>query len=53
MCEKRGKRPGRHRLAVDIPAELHRALKNLALKHNMTITKFVIRALIERIKLEI
>lgn len=40
------KRFGRKRLAVDIPSNLHEAIKKIALSRNITLTKYVIRALI-------
>ena len=45
-------RERRHRLAIDIPDNLHHILKVLAAKRNITITKYVIAAIITRLKLE-
>lgn len=40
------KRVGRKRLAVDLPIALHESLKVVAKSRNMTLTKYIIRALI-------
>lgn len=39
-------RLGRKRLAVDVPINLHNALKVVAISRNITITRYVIRALL-------
>jgi hypothetical protein len=46
-------RPGRKRLAVDIPLALHEALKKYASMRNITISHYVIRTLFRQIKKEI
>ena len=38
-------RPGRKRLAVDIPIEIHKVIMSLAQKRNITLTLWVVRAL--------
>lgn len=40
------KRLGRKRLSVDIPYKLHESLQIVATSRNITLTKYVIRALI-------
>lgn len=40
------KRVGRKRLAVDIPVRLHESLCVVAKSRNITLTKYVLRALI-------
>lgn len=40
------KRVGRKRLAVDIPVKLHNALGIIAQSRNITLTRYVMRALI-------
>jgi hypothetical protein len=47
------KRLGRVRLAVDIPDAIHEELKRVSKKHNCTITKYVIRAIIDRLRMEL
>ena len=37
------------RLSIDIPKELHDTLKHIAIKYNVSLSKYVIRVLIERI----
>lgn len=44
--EKSMGRLGRKRLAVDVPINLHNALKVVAISRNITITRYVIRALL-------
>jgi len=39
-------RLGRKRLAVDVPINLHNALKVVAISRNITMTRYVIRALL-------
>lgn len=38
------------RLSIDIPEEVHKELKFLAILHNTTITKLVIRTILALIK---
>lgn len=40
------------RLSMFIPRDIHKALKQIALDNNMTLTKVVLRALIHRIRQE-
>lgn len=40
------RRPGRKRLAIDIPDKLHEVLSGIAQSRNITLTRYVIRALI-------
>jgi len=42
-------RNGRKRLAVDIPKRIHAQLKEIGRRRNCTITKLVIRAVLETI----
>lgn len=46
------KRPGRKRLAIDIPEELHGDIKLCAKTRNITMTKWILRACYARIKNE-
>lgn len=46
------KRPGRKRLAVDIPDMLHEDIKLCAKNRNITITRWILRACYARIKNE-
>lgn len=43
----------RKRLSVDIPIVLHQELKKIATRRNITMTRLVIRLVIETIKREI
>lgn len=43
-------RPGRKRLAVDIPDAMHNDLKYVARKRNITITKWILRVVYARLK---
>ena len=45
-------RPNKKRLAVDLPLEFHDCLKEVALKHNITITKIIESMVIQLIKQE-
>ena len=45
-------RPGRKRLAVDLPVELHEKIKKLARQRNITITTWIIRRCLEKIAVE-
>ena len=42
-------RKGRRRLSVDIPATLFFALQEEATRRHVTVTKFVIKALLEKV----
>lgn len=42
------KRPGRKRLAVEIPLVLHDELKKIAIAHHCTTTVVVLRFLVEK-----
>ena len=42
----------RKRLAVDLPIHLHKEVKEAAMQHNCTITRWVIGVIIERLKME-
>lgn len=44
------KRPGRNRLAIDIPEELHKDIKYSAKVRNITMTRWIIRACYARIR---
>lgn len=46
------KRMGRVRLSIDIPEELHQALKFAASRRNCTITMYVIRAIMYKLSLK-
>ena len=50
--KKYDKRPRRTRLSMDIPDFLHQQIKINAKDRNQTLTKYVISALIARLKLE-
>lgn len=43
-------RKGRKRLTVDIPVSIHEELKGIAAKHNLTMTRLIIRLIMELIK---
>lgn len=45
-------REGRKRLAVDISENMHKQLKKLAHERYCTVTHYVIRAILEKIKRE-
>lgn len=42
-------RPGRKRLAVDMPLHIFKRVKDYAKRRNITMTKFIARALLEAI----
>lgn len=42
-------RPGRKRLTVDMPIAFHEELKLIALNHHCTLTKLVVRYLVEKV----
>lgn len=45
-------RPNRTRISVDIPEEIHKRVKILAAKYNITITKLILQLLVRRLKFE-
>lgn len=45
-------RQGRKRLSIDLPEGIYKEIKMLAVMYNITVTKYVIRALLERFKNE-
>jgi hypothetical protein len=45
-------RPGRKRLAVDIPLHIHKKIEEYAKKRNITITTWVLRACYTRLQRE-
>lgn len=45
-------REGRKRLSVDLPLELHKKVEQLASTRNITITKYVIRAILKKVREE-
>lgn len=45
-------RPGRKRLHVDLPEELHKELKYMAIRHNCTATKIIMKLIVQQLKLE-
>lgn len=49
---KKEQRLGRKRLSVDLPIELHKEIARLVIDRNCTITKWIIRAIIEKLKRE-
>lgn len=49
---KMNDRPGRKRLSVDMPIQLHEAIKFSAQVRGITITKWILRAAFARIKQE-
>jgi hypothetical protein len=42
-------RPGRKMLTVEIPIQLHDELKMISVKHRCTLTKIIIRYLVEKV----
>jgi len=44
------KRPGRKRLTVDIPTIIFNAVAKEVIESNSTLTKYVLRALIEQLR---
>jgi len=48
--ENKGKRPGRKRLSMDVPEGFHKELETEAKKRNSTITRLVMRAIVEYLK---
>lgn len=45
-------RENRIRLSMDVPTIVHKKLKEMAMHHNCTITQYVLRAVIEKFKIE-
>lgn len=45
-------RPNRKRLTMDMPIVLNDRLKEMAKHYNCTITKYVLRAIVEKLKIE-
>lgn len=45
-------RKDRKRLSMDIPENIHRELKLVAIDQNCTVTKYVLRAIVARLRLE-
>jgi hypothetical protein len=43
-------RPGRHRIVVDLPIEIHKTIKEYTEAAGMTMTKFIVRLLIKTIE---
>jgi hypothetical protein len=50
--KKINNRPGRKRLSVDLPQELHDCIKESAKKRNISITMWILRAAYARLKSE-
>lgn len=46
------KREFRPRLSIEIPAELHKEIKLAATNNYCTITNYVLRAILEKIKID-
>jgi hypothetical protein len=46
------KRPGRKRITFDIPDEINKEMMNSVELHYMTITKWILRAIVEKLKRE-
>ena len=42
-------RPGRKRLTIDIPIKLHDGLKMVSVENHCTLTKIVVRYLVEKV----
>jgi len=40
---------GRKRLAVDLPIEIHMELMKMAEKYNITLTKYLLRLIVEKL----
>lgn len=45
-------RPGRKRLSMDIPNGIHRRIKEKTKERNCTLTRWILMAIIERLKKE-
>ncbi len=45
-------RKNRHRLSLDIPEVVYKRIRLEAINYNCTITKYVLKALVEKIKRE-
>lgn len=50
--DKKMTRPGRTRLTIDLPIVVYEQLKSLAKKYNITLTRCVIRILIDQFNRE-
>lgn len=50
--EPKTQRDGRKRLSIDIPLFINERLEHHAKKRNMTITKFVLQAIMEKLNTE-
>jgi len=50
--DRKNNRPGRERLTVDLPERLVEDIRNMANKHNQTITKYVFKRMCEVIAYE-
>ena len=50
--ENKSQRPGRKRLSIDIPLFMNERLEQQAKKRNVTITKYVLQAIAEKINTE-
>lgn len=50
--ESSSKRPGRKRISLDIPDELYEEIERQVKKRNCTLTKWILVALIQRIREE-
>lgn len=46
------RRPHRRRISMDIPTEVHRKIKQLSAHHNCTMTVFLMRLIMDKIKQE-
>lgn len=47
------KRMGRKRLSIDIPEKIHTEIKKLAAIHNCTMTRWILRAIINQLKFQV
>lgn len=45
-------RDKRRRLAMDVPTPIHEKLKEVALHYNCTVTAYVLRAIVDKLKIE-
>jgi len=52
LIPKKPERLGRKRLSLDFPTDLVDEIKKMAIKYNMTITKYLIKRLVEAIEYE-
>jgi len=51
-ADRKNNRPGRDRLNLDLPIRLVEKVKEMAAKHDMTVTKYVCRRLLEVVRYE-